>query len=280
MKEINIKISTIATYQEQLTSIGNNPTSMKDLWLEIFGLSADDGFTVEVGEYSVSFHYWEICHKGRVLFHMHSYYGSDSNLKDEIWIYLGPKFVDYYANGTLSVNLLIFDNNLVVSYMQVSMSSTYGINGGVTILPPCKIPLEYGENRYDMYSVGIDNAGVLGAVDFHGQIDGNRQINIQLNDYFMDVVLPNYSSPTRNTRSNSALVLRDFSLCGSNMVPHVVEDMWFINCMPTVLLTQKFIKLNGTKHMIIRSISTNQNSWFLLANTGEAYEGSNENNCW
>ena len=98
--------------------------------------------------------------------------------------------------------------------------------------------------------------------------------------YFQDAVMASPITPARKSKNDGILVLRDFSLCGSDFVPHVVENMWMICSMPTVLLTQKFIKLNGTKHMIIRSKKDNEQSWFLLANTGEEYTGSNEDNSW
>ena len=135
--------------------------------------------------------------------------------------------------------------------------------------------------RYDMYSIGISTQGILGAIDFHG----GRGTNITapqktLYEYFQDAVMASPNTPPRKTRDNGILVLRDFSLCGSDFVPHVVENMWMICSMPTALLTQRFIKLNGTKHMIIRSKKDNEQSWFLLANTGEEYTGSNEDNSW
>ena len=149
------------------------------------------------------------------------------------------------------------------------------------IIPPNDTALEFGQIRYDMYSIGISLEGILGAIDFHG----GRGTNVTapqktLYEYFQDAIMTSPSSPTRKTRDNGTLVLRDFSICGSDFVPHVVENMWMICSMPTALLTQRFIKLNGTKHMIIRSKKDNENSWFLLANTGEEYTGSIEDNSW
>ena len=282
MKEINVDLGKLGTHTEQLTLIKNDPEGQKDVWLEIFGLSAADGFTVEVGTYKQDdkpFHYWEICHKGRVFIQLVPYQGTDNYVLSEMWVCIGTAKIDWYYNNVFDLQIFIFDNNLVVAYVSGSISD--GINKGMVVIPPNDTALEFGQIRYDMYSIGISLEGILGAIDFHG----GRGTNITapqktLYEYFQDAIMTSPSTPTRKTRDNGTLVLRDFSICGSDFVPHVVENMWMICSMPTALLAQRFIKLNGTKHMIIRSKKDNEQSWFLLANTGEEYTGSNEDNSW
>jgi hypothetical protein len=282
MKEINVDLGKLGTHTEQLTLIKNDPEGQKDVWLEIFGLSAADGFTVEVGTYKQDdkpFHYWEICHKGRVFVHLVPYQGTDDYVLSEMWVCIGTAKIDWYYNNVFDLQIFIFDNNLVVAYVSGNIQNA--IDKGMIIIPPNDTALEFGQIRYDMYSVGISLEGILGTIDFHG----GRGTNVTapqktLYEYFQDAIMTSPSTPTRKTRDNGTLVLRDFSLCGSDFVPHVVENMWMICSMPTALLTQKFIKLNGTKHMIIRSKKDSQQSWFLLANTGEEYTGSNEENSW
>lgn len=282
MKEINISLGKLNTYTTQLTAIKNDPEGQKDVWLDIFGLSAEDGFAVEVGTYengSTQFHYWEICHKGRVFAHLVPYQRTDNYVLSEMWVCMGTHEIDWYSNNVFDLQIFIFDNNLLVAYVNGQISS--GVNNGMIIIPPHDIALEFGQIRYDMYSIGTGKDGILGAVDFHSDIGTSNTLPTEkLYEYFQDAIMPNNTSPVRKTKNNENLVIRDFSLCGSDFVPHVVEDMWMICSMPTALLTQKFIKLNGTKHMIIRSKNDNENSWFLLANTGEEYTGSNEDNSW
>ena len=283
MKEINVAPGKLETHKEQLTLIKNDPEGQKDVWLEIFGLSAEDGFTVEIGTYKQvdkPFHYWEICHKGRVFVQLVPYKGTDDFVLSELWVCIGTDKIDWYYNNVFDLQIFIFDNNLLVAYVHGS-TILEGINNGMVVIPPNDTALEFGQIRYDMYSIGISTEGILGAIDFHG----GRGTNITapqktLYEYFQDAVMASPNTPSRKTRDNGTLVLRDFSLCGSDFVPHVVENMWMICSMPTVLLTQKFIKLNGTKHMIIRSKKDSEQSWFLLANTGEEYTGSNEENSW
>jgi hypothetical protein len=287
MKEINVDLGKLKTHTEQLTLIKNDPEGQKDVWLEIFGLSAADGFTVEVGIYkdaSKQFHYWEICHKGRVFIHLIPWQRTDDYVLSEMRVYIGANMVDWYGdNNVFDLQIFIFDNNLLVAYVHGSTMSV-GFNNGMVIIPPNDAALEFGQIRYDMYSAGIasgNEAGVLGALNFHGGIDTvSTALTETLYEYFQDAVMASPNTPTRKTRDNGTLVLRDFSLCGSDFVPHVVENMWMICSMPTALLTQRFIKLNGTKHMIIRSKKDSEQSWFLLANTGEEYTGSNEENSW
>lgn len=282
MKEINVALGKLETHKEQLTLIKNDPEGQKDVWLEIFGLSAADGFTVEIGTYKQadkSFHYWEICHKGRVFTHLVPYQGTDDYVLSEMWVCIGTAKIDWYYNNVFDLQIFIFDNNLVVAYVSGNIQNA--IDKGMIIIPPNDTALEFGQVRYDMYSVGIPPEGILGAIDFHG----GRGTNVTapqktLYEYFQDAIMTSPSTPTRKTRDNGILVLKDFSLCGSDFVPHVVENMWMICSMPTALLTQRFIKLNGTKHMIIRSKKDSEQSWFLLANTGEEYTGSNEENSW
>lgn len=282
MKEINVDLGKLGTHTEQLTLIKNDPEGQKDVWLEIFGLSAADGFTVEVGTYKQDdkpFHYWEICHKGRVFIQLVPYQGTDDYVLSEMWVCIGTAKIDWYYNNVFDLQIFIFDNNLVVAYVSGNIQNA--IDKGMIIIPPNDTALEFGQIRYDMYSIGISLEGILGAIDFHG----GRGTNVTapqktLYEYFQDAVMTSPSTPTRKTRDNGTLVLRDFSICGSDFVPHVVENMWMICSMPTALLTQRFIKLNGTKHMIIRSKKDNEQSWFLLANTGEEYTGSNEDNSW
>jgi len=282
MKEINVDPGKLGTHTEQLTLIKNDPEGQKDVWLEIFGLSAADGFTVEVGTYKQDdkpFHYWEICHKGRVFIQLVPYQGTDDYVLSEMWVCIGTAKIDWYYNNVFDLQIFIFDNNLVVAYVSGNIQNA--IDKGMIIIPPNDTALEFGQIRYDMYSIGISLEGILGAIDFHG----GRGTNVTapqktLYEYFQDAIMTSPSTPTRKTRDNGTLVLRDFSICGSDFVPHVVENMWMICSMPTALLTQRFIKLNGTKHMIIRSKKDNEQSWFLLANTGEEYTGSNEDNSW
>lgn len=282
MKEINVDLGKLGTHTEQLTLIKNDPEGQKDVWLEIFGLSAADGFTVEVGTYKQDdkpFHYWEICHKGRVFIQLVPYQGTDDYVLSEMWVCIGTAKIDWYYNNVFDLQIFIFDNNLVVAYVSGNIQNA--IDKGMIIIPPNDTALEFGQIRYDMYSIGISLEGILGAIDFHG----GRGTNVTapqktLYEYFQDAIMTSPSTPTRKTRDNGTLVLRDFSICGSDFVPHVVENMWMICSMPTALLTQRFIKLNGTKHMIIRSKKDNEQSWFLLANTGEEYTGSNEDNSW
>ena len=287
MKEINVDLGKLKTHTEQLTLIKNDPEGQKDVWLEIFGLSAEDGFTVEIGIYkdaSRQFHYWEICHKGRVFIHLIPWQRTDDYVLSEMRVYIGTNMVDWYGdNNVFDLQIFIFDNNLLVAYVHGSTMSV-GFNNGMVIIPPNDAALEFGQMRYDMYSVGIvsgDETGVLGALNFHGGIDTvSTALTETLYEYFQDAVMASPNTPSRKTRDNGTLVLKDFSLCGSDFVPHVVENMWMICSMPTALLTQRFIKLNGTKHMIIRSKKDSEQSWFLLANTGEEYTGSNEENSW
>ena len=282
MKEINVDPGKLGTHTEQLTLIKNDPEGQKDVWLEIFGLSAADGFTVEVGTYKQDdkpFHYWEICHKGRVFIQLVPYQGTDDYVLSEMWVCIGTAKIDWYYNNVFDLQIFIFDNNLVVAYVSGNIQNA--IDKGMIIIPPNDTALEFGQIRYDMYSIGISLEGILGAIDFHG----GRGTNVTapqktLYEYFQDAIMTSPSTPTRKTRDNGTLVLRDFLICGSDFVPHVVENMWMICSMPTALLTQRFIKLNGTKHMIIRSKKDNEQSWFLLANTGEEYTGSNEDNSW
>ena len=282
MKEINVDPGKLGTHTEQLTLIKNDPEGQKDVWLEIFGLSAADGFTVEVGtckQDDKPFHYWEICHKGRVFIQLVPYQGTDDYVLSEMWVCIGTAKIDWYYNNVFDLQIFIFDNNLVVAYVSGNIQNA--IDKGMIIIPPNDTALEFGQIRYDMYSIGISLEGILGAIDFHG----GRGTNVTapqktLYEYFQDAIMTSPSTPTRKTRDNGTLVLRDFSICGSDFVPHVVENMWMICSMPTALLTQRFIKLNGTKHMIIRSKKDNEQSWFLLANTGEEYTGSNEDNSW
>lgn len=282
MKEINVALGKLETHEEQLTLIKNDPEGQKDVWLEIFGLSAADGFTVEVGTYKQNnepFHYWEICHKGRVFIQLVPYQETDNYILTKMWVCIGTNKITWYSTNVFDLQIFIFDNNLVVAYVSGSISD--GINEGMVVIPPNDTALEFGQIRYDMYSIGISNGGILGAIDFHG----GRGTNITapqktLYEYFQDAAMVFPRDPERKTRDNGTLVLRDFSLCGSDFVPHVVENMWMICSMPTALLTQRFIKLNGTKHMIIRSKKDSEQSWFLLANTGEEYTGSNEENSW
>lgn len=282
MKEINVDPGKLGTHTEQLTLIKNDPEGQKDVWLEIFGLSAADGFTVEVGTYKQDdkpFHYWEICHKGRVFIQLVPYQGTDDYVLSEMWVCIGTAKIDWYYNNVFDLQIFIFDNNLVVAYVSGNIQNA--IDKGMIIIPPNDTALEFGQIRYDMYSIGISLEGILGAIDFHG----GRGTNVTapqktLYEYFQDAIMTSPSTPTRKTRDNGTLVLRDFSICGSDFVPHVVKNMWMICSMPTALLTQRFIKLNGTKHMIIRSKKDNEQSWFLLANTGEEYTGSNEDNSW
>lgn len=287
MKEINVDLGKLKTHTEQLTLIKNDPEGQKDVWLEIFGLSAEDGFTVEIGIYkdaSRQFHYWEICHKGRVFIHLIPWERTDDYVLSEMRVYIGSNMVDWYGdNNVFDLQIFIFANNLLVAYVHGSTMSV-GFNNGMVIIPPNDAALEFGQIRYDMYSSGIaseDEIGVLGALNFHGGIDTvSTALTETLYEYFQDAVMASPNTPARKTRDNGTLVLRDFSLCGSDFVPHVVENMWMICSMPTALLTQRFIKLNGTKHMIIRSKKDSEQSWFLLANTGEEYTGSNEDNSW
>lgn len=287
MKEINVDLGKLKTHTEQLTLIKNDPEGQKDVWLEIFGLSAEDGFTVEIGIYkdaSRQFHYWEICHKGRVFVHLIPWQRTDDYVLSEMRVYIGSNMVDWYGdNNVFDLQIFIFDNNLLVAYVHGSTMSV-GFNNGMVIIPPNDAALEFGQIRYDMYSAGIasrNEDGVLGALNFHGGIDTvSTALTETLYEYFQDAVMASPNTPSRKTRDNGILVLRDFSLCGSDFVPHVVENMWMICSMPTALLTQRFIKLNGTKHMIIRSKKDSEQSWFLLANTGEEYTGSNEENSW
>ena len=287
MKEINVALGKLGTHKEQLTLIKNDPEGQKDVWLEIFGLSAADGFTVEVGIYkdaSTQFHYWEICHKGRVFVHLIPWQRTDGYVLSEMRVYIGANMVDWYGdNNVFDLQIFIFDNNLLVAYVHGSAMSV-GFNNGMVVIPPNDTALEFGQIRYDMYSAGIasgNEASVLGALNFHGGIDTvSTALTETLYEYFQDAVMASPNTPGRKTRDNGTLVLRDFSLCGSDFVPHVVENMWMICSMPTALLTQRFIKLNGTKHMIIRSKKDSEQSWFLLANTGEEYTGSNEENSW
>lgn len=287
MKEINVDLGTLKTHTEQLTLIKNDPEGQKDVWLEIFGLSAADGFTVEVGIYKDAFkqfHYWEICHKGRVFVHLIPWQRTDDYVLSEMRVYIGTNMIDWYSDNTVfDLQIFIFDNNLLVAYVHGSTISV-GFNNGMVIIPPNDTALEFGQIRYDMYSAGIASGGetgVLGALNFHGGIDTvSTALTETLYEYFQDAVTASPNTSSRKTRDNGTLVLRDFSLCGSDFVPHVVENMWMICSMPTALLTQRFIKLNGTKHMIIRSKKDNEQSWFLLANTGEEYTGSNEENSW
>ena len=282
MKEINVDLGKLGTHTEQLTLIKNDPEGQKDVWLEIFGLSAADGFTVEVGTYKQDdkpFHYWEICHKGRVFIQLVPYQGTDNYVLSEMWVCIGTAKIDWYYNNVFDLQIFIFDNNLVVAYVSGNIQNA--IDKGMIIIPPNDTALEFGQIRYDMYSIGISLEGILGAIDFHG----GRGTNVTapqktLYEYFQDAVMTSPNTPSRKTRDNGTLVLRDFSICGSDFVPHVVENMWMICSMPTALLTQRFIKLNGTKHMIIRSKKDSEQSWFLLANTGEEYTGSNEENSW
>lgn len=282
MKEINISLGTLDTHTTQLTAIKNNPEGQKDVWLDIFGLSAEDGFTVEVGTYengSTQFHYWEICHKGRVFAHLVPYQGTDNYILLEMWVCMGTHKIDWYGSNVFDLKIFIFDNNLLVAYVNGQISN--GVNNGIILIPPHDTALEFGQIRYDMYSIGTGQDGILGAFDFHGgRGTSTTSPEKTLYEYFQDAIMPNNLTPARKSKNNGTLVLRDFSLCGSDFVPHVVEDMWMICSMPTALLTQKFIKLNGTKHMIIRSKNDNEKSWFLLANTGEEYTGSNEDNSW
>lgn len=287
MKEINVDLGKLKTHTEQLTLIKNDPEGQKDVWLEIFGLSAEDGFTVEIGIYkdaSRQFHYWEICHKGRVFIHLIPWQRTDDYVLSEMRVYIGTNIVDWYGdNNVFDLQIFIFDNNLLVAYVHGSTMSV-GFNNGMVIIPPNDAALEFGQIRYDMYSAGIasrNEYGVLGALNFHGGIDTvSTALTETLYEYFQDAVMVSPNTPSRKTRDNGILLLRDFSLCGSDFVPHVVENMWMICSMPTALLTQRFIKLNGTKHMIIRSKKDSEQSWFLLANTGEEYTGSNEENSW
>lgn len=286
MKEINVDLGKLKTHTEQLTLIKNDPEGQKDVWLEIFGLSEADGFTVEVGIYkdaSKQFHYWEICHKGRVFVHLIPWQRTDDYVLSEMRVYIGANMVDWYGDHVFDLQIFIFDNNLLVAYVHGSKISV-GFNNGMVIIPPNDTALEFGQIRYDMYSAGIVSeyeTGVLGALNFHGGIDTvSTALTETLYEYFQDAVMASPNTLSRKTRDNGILVLRDFSLCGSDFVPHVVENMWIICSMPTALLTQRFIKLNGTKHMIIRSKKDNEQSWFLLANTGEEYTGSNEENSW
>lgn len=286
MKEINVDLGKLGTHTEQLTLIKNDPEGQKDVWLEIFGLSAEDGFTVEIGIYkdaSIQFHYWEICHKGRVFIHLIPWQRTDDYVLSEMRVYIGSNMVDWYGDNVFDLQIFIFDNNLLVAYVHGSTMSV-GFNNGMVIIPPNDAALEFGQIRYDMYSAGIasrDEIGVLGALNFHGGIDTvSTALTETLYEYFQDAIMASPNTPSRKTRDNGTFVLRDFSLCGSDFVPHVVENMWMICSMPTALLTQRFIKLNGTKHMIIRSKKDNEQSWFLLANTGEEYTGSNEENSW
>lgn len=286
MKEINVDLGKLETHTEQLILIKNDPEGQKDVWLEIFGLSAEDGFTVEIGIYkdaSRQFHYWEICHKGRVFIHLIPWQRTDDYVLSEMRVYIGSNMVDWYGDNVFDLQIFIFDNNLLVAYVHGSTMSV-GFNNGMVIIPPNDAALEFGQIRYDMYSAGIvsgDEIGVLGALNFHGGIDTvSTALTETLYEYFQDAVMASPNTPARKTRDNGILVLRDFSLCGSDFVPHVVENMWMICSMPTALLTQRFIKLNGTKHMIIRSKKDSEQSWFLLANTGEEYTGSNEENSW
>ena len=286
MKEINVDLGKLKTHTEQLTLIKNDPEGQKDVWLEIFGLSAADGFTVEVGIYkdaSKQFHYWEICHKGRVFVHLIPWQRTDDYVLSEMRVYIGANMVDWYGDNVFDLQIFIFDNNLLVAYVHGSTMSV-GFNNGMVIIPPNDAALEFGQIRYDMYSAGIasgNEAGVLGALNFRGGIDTvSTALTETLYEYFQDAVMASPNTPARKTRDNGTLVLRDFSLCGSDFVPHVVENMWMICSMPTALLTQRFIKLNGTKHMIIRSKKDSEQSWFLLANTGEEYTGSNQENSW
>lgn len=287
MKEINVDLGKLKTHTEQLILIKNDPEGQKDVWLEIFGLSAEDGFTVEIGIYkdaSGQFHYWEICHKGRVFIHLIPWQRTDDYVLSEMRVYIGSNMVDWYGdNNVFDLQIFIFDNNLLVAYVHGSTMSV-GFNNGMVIIPPNDAALEFGQIRYDMYSAGIasgNEAGVLGALNFRGGIDTvSTALTETLYEYFQDAVMASPNTPARKTRDNGILVLRDFSLCGSDFVPHVVENMWMICSMPTALLTQRFIKLNGTKHMIIRSKKDSEQSWFLLANTGEEYTGSNQENSW
>lgn len=283
MKEINVDLGKLKTHTEQLTLIKNDPEGQKDVWLEIFGLSAEDGFTIEVRTYKQndkSFRYWAICHKGRVFVQLVPYQGTDNYVLSEMWICIGTHEIDWYGDNVFDLQIFIFDNNLLVAYVHGSAISV-GINNGMVVIPPNDTALEFGQIRYDMYSIGISKEGVLGAIDFRGGRGTNMTAQQKtLYEYFQDAVMASPNTPTRKTRDNGTLVLRDFSLCGSDFVPHVVENMWMICSMPTALLTQRFIKLNGTKHMIIRSKKDSEQSWFLLANTGEEYTGSNEENSW
>jgi hypothetical protein len=287
MKEINVDLGKFETHAEQLTLIKNDPEGQKDVWLEIFGLSAEDGFTVEIGIYkdaSGQFHYWEICHKGRVFIHLIPWERTDDYVLSEMRVYIGANMVDWYGdNNVFDLQIFIFDNNLLVAYVHGSTMSD-GFNNGMVIIPPNDAALEFGQIRYDMYSAGIasgNETGVLGALNFRGGIDTvSTALTETLYEYFQDAVMASPNTPSRKTRDNGTLVLRDFSLCGSDFMPHVVENMWMICSMPTALLTQRFIKLNGTKHMIIRSKKDSEQSWFLLANTGEEYTGSTKENSW
>lgn len=278
MKEINVALGELETHKEQLTLIKNDPEGQKDVWLEIFGLSAEDGFTVEIGTYKQDdkpFHYWEICHKGRVFIHLVPHRETDDYVLSEMWVCIGTNKISWHYTNVFDLQIFIFDNNLVVAYVSGSISE------GMVVIPPNDTALEFGQIRYDMYSIGISPEGILGAIDFHGGRGTNLTAPQKtLYEYFQDAVMASPNTPPRKTRDNGILVLRDFSLCGSDFVPHVVENMWMICSMPTALLTQRFIKLNGTKHMIIRSKKDSEQSWFLLANTGEEYTGSNEENSW
>ena len=284
MKEINVALGKLETYKEQLTLIKNDPEGQKDVWLEIFELSATDGFTVEIGTYKQndkSFHYWEICHKGRVFVQLVPYQGTDDYVLSEMWVCMGATYIDWFGTNVFDLQIFIFNNNLLVAYSSSRSGFSSGINNGMVVIPPNDTALEFGQVRYDMYSVGISPGGILGAIDFHGgRGTSTTAPDKKLYEYFQDAIMAYSTAPQRKTRDNGILVLRDFSLCGSDFVPHVVENMWMICSMPTALLTQKFIKLNGTKHMIIRSKKDSEQSWFLLANTGEEYTGSNEENSW
>lgn len=280
MKEIDVTFGTFANYQALLNEMFEYPeATLKDTFLTAIGLSQDDGFTIEIGNYSQNYAqktntYFDICHKGRVLFHICPYNGSFT----PILIQWGPysdssAYIRWASNVTPSFHIYLFTNNLLVMYQTLSTGSASSNFG--TFIPPCKTPLTYKESRYDMFSVKMTNDGPLGTQDYWaGSSYGN--INYVLSNYYCDVI----TGTNKQTKTTSSLTIRDFILCDNNLIPHVVEDMWAIVMLPTALLTQKFIKLNGTKHMIIRVNSADKNTYCLLANTGEPYEGSNINNSW
>ena len=211
----------------ELTLIKNDPEGQKDVWLEIFGLSAADGFTVEVGTYKQDdkpFHYWEICHKGRVFIQLVPYQGTDDYVLSEMWVCIGTAKIDWYYNNVFDLQIFIFDNNLVVAYVSGNIQNA--IDKGMIIIPPNDTALEFGQIRYDMYSIGISLEGILGAIDFHG----GRGTNVTapqktLYEYFQDAIMTSPSTPTRKTRDNGTLVLRDFSIYRRHQHIHL-REMW------------------------------------------------------